>query len=144
MHNLINTEDEKRLFGQLVEYYRKLYPGIGFKKVEILLKPEEIAGIIYTYPGEETEATFKEEVQIIANSLKSGYDTPVIILRKLKDKKDILLDGHRRLKVAFDKKLPWKALLLVPDREVQFGIEKMAKGRIGEVFGKKEKSNKKA
>ncbi|MDD4878305.1 MAG: hypothetical protein PHO02_04695 [Candidatus Nanoarchaeia archaeon] len=137
MHSdLIMPEEEKALFNQLVEYYKKLYPGIGFKKVEILLKPEEIAGIIYTYPGEETEATFREEVQIIADSLKNGYDTPVIILRKLKDRKDILLDGHRRLKVAFDKKIGWKALAMVPDREVQFGIEKMGKGKIADIFKK--------
>lgn len=136
MHNLIDAAEEKRLFGQIVEYYKKLYPGIGFRKVEALLNPEEIAGIIYTYPGEETEATFKEEVQIIADSMKEGYDTPVIILRKLKEKKDILLDGHRRLKVAFDKKIGWKALAMVPDREIRFGIEKMAKGRIKDVFKK--------
>ena len=153
MHNLIDTKEEKRLFEQLVQYYQKIYPGIGFRKVEILLKPDEIAGIIYTYPGEETEASFKEEVQHIADSMKTGYDTPVIILRKLKvlensrfsaprdkvsmDKKDILLDGHRRLKVAFDKKIGWKALAMIPDREVQFGIEKMAKGKISDIFKRK-------
>lgn len=136
MHNLISADDEKKLFSQLVEYYKKLYPGIGFKKTEIMLKPEEIGSIIYTYPGEETEASFKEEVQHIADSMKEGYDTPVIILRKQKEKKDILLDGHRRLKVAFDKKIGWKALAMVPDREIQFGIEKMARGKIKDVFKK--------
>ncbi|MDI6737850.1 MAG: hypothetical protein QME12_05035 [Nanoarchaeota archaeon] len=68
--------------------------------------------------------------------MKEGYGTPVIILRKLKEKKDILLDGHRRLKVAFAKKIGWKALIMVPDRETEFGIEKMARGKAKEVFGK--------
>jgi len=134
MNGLIQPGEEKKLFEQLVQYYQRLYPGIGFKKVELVLKPEEISEIIYTYPGEETEATFREEVQIISESAKQGYDTPVIILRKLKDRKDILLDGHRRLKYAFDKKIGWKALAMIPDREVQFGIEKMAKGKIKDVF----------
>ncbi|MBU2638959.1 MAG: hypothetical protein KJ955_08355 [Nanoarchaeota archaeon] len=132
---LIQPSDERRLFEQLVEYYKKLYPGIGFKKMEAVLKPEDISEIIYTYPGEETEATFNEEVVLIAESVKYGYDTPLIILRK--QKQDILLDGHRRLKVAFDRKIGWKALLMIPDKEIQFGIEKMAKGKVREVFGRK-------
>lgn len=135
MHSeLIQADEERRLFEQLVEYYKKIYPGIGFKKMEVTLKPEEIKEIVYTYPGEETEATFNEEVELIKKT--SGYDTPLIILRKPKERKDILLDGHRRLKVAFDKKIGWKALLMIPDKEIQFGIEKMAKGKAKEIFRK--------
>ncbi|MEW6063524.1 MAG: hypothetical protein AB1571_04110 [Nanoarchaeota archaeon] len=131
---LIQPSEERRLFERLIEYYRKLYPGIGFKKIEAVLKPEEIGEIVYTYPGEETEATFNEEVALIKESIKYGYDTPLIILRKPKEKKDILLDGHRRVKVAFSRKMPWKALLMVPDKEIEFGIEKMAEGKVKERF----------
>ncbi|MDI6737851.1 MAG: hypothetical protein QME12_05040 [Nanoarchaeota archaeon] len=49
--NLIQPSEERKLFERLIEYYKKLYPGIGFRKSEILLKPEEIGGIIYTYQG---------------------------------------------------------------------------------------------
>lgn len=133
-NGLIQPADERKLFERLIEYYKKIYPGIGFRKMEAVLKPEEIAEIIYTYPGEETEATFKEEVALIEDAMKFGYDTPVIILRKQKEKKDFLLDGHRRLKVAFSGKLPWKALVMIPDQETQFGIEKMQIGKIKEVF----------
>ncbi len=134
---LIQPAEERRLFEQLVEYYKKLYPGIGFRKMEAVLKPEEIGDIVYTYPGEETEATFNEEVELIAESIKHGYDTPLVILRKPKENRDIILDGHRRLKVAFDKKIGWKALVMVPDREIQFGIEKMARGKVKDLFRKK-------
>ena len=135
MNNLIQPAEERALFEKLVEYYQKLYPGIIFRKAEAILKPEEIGEIIYTYPGEETEATFNEEVKHIEDAMQHKYDTPVIILSKPKSKKIILLDGHRRLKVAFMHKTGWKAFVMIPDKEIEFGIEKLAKGKIKDVFG---------
>lgn len=132
MSELIQPTEEKKLFDKLSAYYTKLFPGVVFKKEELTLKPEEIGEIIYTYPGAETEATFNEEVKMIEESLAYGYDAPLIIIRK--GNEDILLDGHRRVKVAFTKKLPWKALALIPDREVSFGIEKMEMGKVKERF----------
>jgi len=135
MNGLIQPSEERKLFERLIEYYKKLYPGIIFRKEERTLTHKEIGEIFYTYPGEETEATFNEEVRLIEKSLAYGYDTPVIILRKPKEGKDILLDGHRRLKVAWSKKMPWKALIMLPDKETTFGIERMIKGKIKEIFG---------
>jgi hypothetical protein len=131
---LIPRHEEEKLFEKLVKYYENLYPGVKFAKREATLTRKEIGEILYTYPGEESEATFAEKVAAISDAIKYGYDAPVIILRKEKAKTDILLDGHRRLKVAWDKGLGWKALIMVPDREMEFGIEKMAIGKIREIW----------
>jgi len=131
-NDLIQPSEEEKLFEKLVKYYSRLYPGLSFRKEELTLQPDELAEIWYTYPGAETEATFNEEVAMIEKALDYGYSTPIIILRK--DGKDILLDGHRRLKVAFDRKLPWKALAIVVDAEMDFGIEKMILGKVKEKF----------
>lgn len=132
MNGLIQPSDEKKLFERLTEYYKKLFPGMLFRKEELVLGPQEIGEIFYTYPGEETEATFNEEVKEIETAMAYGYDTPVIIIRK--SGKDILLDGHRRVKVAWARKKPWKALVMIPSREVKFGIEKMIQCRVKEKF----------
>ncbi len=132
MDDLIQPSEEKKLFEKLFAYYNKLYPGVNFTKQELELGFEEISEIFYTYPGAETEATFNEEVKMIENALNYGYDTPLIIIRK--KGKDILLDGHRRVKVAFEKKMGWKALVLVPDKDINFGIENMALGKVREKF----------
>jgi ParB-like chromosome segregation protein Spo0J len=132
MHGLIQPSEERKLFERLVAYYKKIHKDVGFKTEEIALRPEELGEIYYTYPGEETEATFNEEVEEIEKSLDYGYDTPIILIRK--DGKDILLDGHRRVKVAWTKKLQWKALVMVPDKEIEFGIEKMILGKVKEKF----------
>ena len=133
MHALIQPSEERRLFERLVAYYNKLYQGTNFKMEEKVLSPEELGEIFYTYPGEETDATFNEEVEEIEKAMAYGYDTPIIIIRK--EGKDILLDGHRRVKVAWDRKLQWKALVMIPDKEVDFGIEKMIIGKVKEKFG---------
>ena len=132
MEMLIPKHGAEKLFDQLVRYYENLYPGVKFGKEERELTPEEIGEIYYTYPGEESEATFAEKVAAISDAIKYGYDAPIIILRK--EGKLILLDGHRRLKVAWDKGLKWKALIMTPDREVKFGIEKMITGKIKELW----------
>ncbi|MBU2589274.1 MAG: hypothetical protein KKB39_00760 [Nanoarchaeota archaeon] len=132
MNNLIQPSEEKKLFEKLLAYYNQIYPGIVFKKEEVELEPEEIGEIFYTYPGAETEATFNEEVKMIEEALAYGYCTPLILIRK--DGKYILLDGHRRAKVAFTKKLKWKALVLIPDKDIEFGIEKMVIAKVKEKF----------
>lgn len=131
---LISEEEEKLLFNKFLSYYQKVYPHVKFSREETMLGPKEIEEISYTYPGEEIEVTFEDKVREIEDALSAGYSTPVIILRK-KDK-DILIDGHRRLRVAWNKGLEWKALLIIPDREVTFGIEKIVRGRIGNLWKK--------
>jgi len=128
-------EDEEELFRKLVEYYQNIYPGLAFTEIKERLTRQHIAEICYTYPGEENSATFKDRVIQIRKAIKEkGYDTPVIILRKLGEKKDILLDGHRRLKVAWEEGLDWDALVMVPSREHDFGIEKMVEGKIRQIW----------
>lgn len=134
MMPLIPAHEEEKLFEKLIKYYENLYPGLKFRREEKKLSREEIGEILYTYPGEESEATFTEKVAAIGDAVKYGYDAPVIILRKEKEKKDILLDGHRRLKVAWDKGLAWRALVMIPDKELKFGIEKMVTGKIREIW----------
>jgi len=131
---LISADEERRLFDKLVAYYENLYPGMKFRKEEKTLSRDEIGEIHYTYPGEESEATFAEKVAAIGNAVTRGYDAPVIILRKEKEGKDILLDGHRRLKVAWGRGLGWKALIMVPSQEPKFGMEKMITGKIKEIW----------
>lgn len=129
---LIPKHEEEELFDKLMAYYKNLYPDVNFKKEETVLTPEEIGEIHYTFPGEESEVTFFEKVAAIKDAIKYGYDTPVILLRK-RDK-DVLLDGHRRLKVAWDRKMKWKAILLIPDKDVRFGIERMIMGKIKDIW----------
>lgn len=132
MNDLIQPSEENKLFEKLLAYYNQIYPGVVFRKEEIELSPEQVGELFYTYPGAESEATFNEEVKMIEEALAYGYDTPLILLKKGEDY--IVLDGHRRANVAFRMKLKWKALVLVPDKEVDFGIEKMIIGRVREKF----------
>jgi hypothetical protein len=132
---LITAEEEKELLNKLIEYYQNIYPGLTFTTHEDKLSKQQIGDVFYTYPGAEAAATFDEKVEAIKEAVEEGYDTPVIILRKPYVKKDILLDGHRRLKVAWEQDLDWNALIMIPSREHDFGIEKMIKGRISEVWG---------
>jgi len=134
MVELITTREEEALFDKLIEYYKRLYPGIAFNRDKAALQPKQVGELLYTYPGEEAEATFLEKVRSISEAVTYGYDTPVIILRKKSG--DILLDGHRRIKVAWDNKIPWKALVILPSKELKFGIEKMVQGRVKEIWGR--------
>lgn len=136
MKPLMTRDDEEELFKTLIQYYKNIYPGLAFQRVRERLTRQQIAEICYTYPGEENTATFKDRVIQIRKAIKEkGYDTPVIILRKLGEKKDILLDGHRRLKVAWEESIDWDALIMVPSRELDFGIEKMIEGKIRQIWG---------
>jgi hypothetical protein len=132
MIGLIPPHEEKALFERLIEYYRKLYEGVRFGKDEKTLTREEIGNVLYTYPGEEVDATTDEKMRAIDRALEYGYDTPVVLLEK--GNKYILLDGHRRLRVAWKEGLSWKALIIVPSKDVKFGIEKMVLGRIKDLF----------
>ncbi|MEM4390106.1 MAG: ParB N-terminal domain-containing protein [Candidatus Micrarchaeia archaeon] len=130
---LITEEEEKRLFEKLKAYYERLY-GIPFRAEKTILTPAEIGELHYTYPGEEVEATFEEKVADIEAALSAGYNVPVIILRKEKQGKNIILDGHRRLRVAWRRRIPWPAFLLIPLKEIDFAIEKTITGKIGELW----------
>jgi len=129
---LITEEEEKRLFEKLKAYYEKFYR-IPFRSEKAVLTPEEIGELYYTYPGEEEEATFEEKAADIEAALKTGYNAPAIILRKEKQEKGIVIDGHRRLRVAWRKRLPWPALILIPLKEIDFAIEKVITGKVKEL-----------
>ena len=90
--------------------------------------------IYYTYSGEETEATATEKMKMINSAIGEGYSTPIIILQKKKT--GILLDGHRRVRVAYSQGMSWKAMLIIPNKEIKFGIEEMILGKIKDLYGK--------
>ncbi len=131
---LVPEEEEDKLFKRLVDYYSKIYPGLKFSRKEVTLTVKEIGDIYYTYPGEEAEATAAEKMRHISQAINGGYSTPVILLKK-KDRM-VLLDGHRRIRVAFSQGLEWKALLLVPSKDTLFGIEGMILGKVKDLYGK--------
>jgi hypothetical protein len=134
MVGLVPPEEEKRIFDRLIEYYSQLYPGVRFSKAEKTLTHKDIGGILYTYCGEETEATAAEKMRLINSAIGEGYSTPIIVLRKKSGL--ILLDGHRRARVAFSQGMGWPALVISPGKEVKFGIEDMVLGRIKDLYGK--------
>ncbi|HLC68530.1 MAG TPA: ParB N-terminal domain-containing protein [Candidatus Bilamarchaeaceae archaeon] len=134
---LVDNEEEEKLFHKLLEYYQLLYPDIGFKTEQKKLDKKELGNLGYTYAGEESEATAKEKMQMISEAIGHGYNTPIIILQK--KKKSILLDGHRRVRVALEQGLSWKAYLMIPNKEIEFGIEKMILGKVKDVVKKKKK-----
>jgi len=131
---LIPSEEQERIFKKLVEYYEKLYPGLEFSRKEAVLTHKEIGEIQYTYSGEETEATAAEKMRMISSAVKGSYSTPIVILQK--NKKNILLDGHRRVRVAYAEGLNWHALLMIPSKNVKFGIEDMIMGKVKDLYGK--------
>jgi hypothetical protein len=130
---LVPPEEEKRIFKKLLEYYRKLYPSMEFSTTEEVLEHEDIGELYYTYPGEETEATAAEKMRMISSAVGESYATPIIILRK--KKKKILLDGHRRVRVAYKEGMSWHALVIKPKKDVKFGIEELILGRIKDLYG---------
>jgi len=131
---LVPPEEERRIFKKLVEYYGQLYPGISFTTKEALLTHKDIGEIFYTFSGEETEATASEKMRMINSAIGEGYDTPMIVLQK--KGRMVLLDGHRRARVAFSQGMGWKALVMIPSKEIKFGIEEMILGRIKDLYGK--------
>lgn len=131
---LVPPDEEKRICDKLIAYYERLYPGIAFSKKEIMLSHKEIGGLYYTYSGDETEASASEKMKLINSAIGEGYSTPLIVIKK-KDR-TILIDGHRRARVAFSQGLGWKAIAIVPGKEVKFGIEEMILGTIKDLYGK--------
>ncbi|MBI4399664.1 hypothetical protein HY570_02850 [Candidatus Micrarchaeota archaeon] len=131
---LITPAEEERLHEKLISYYERVYPDVKFQKQKITLGLNEIGEVFYTYPGEESEATFTEKTEEILKVCDRGYCTPVILIKK-KDSY-ILVDGHRRLKVAWDLKLEWPALLIIPEKEIKLGIEKIITGKIKDIWKK--------
>ena len=129
---LVPQEEEKRIFAKLLEYYKKLYPEVRFRMEEELLDHKKIGNLYYTYPGEETEATAEEKMRMISSAVGQSYATPMIILKK--KGKYIMLDGHRRARVAFREGMNWHALLIVPDKSIKFGIEKMILGKVKDIY----------
>jgi hypothetical protein len=134
MHTgLISAHEEERLFRKLFEYYTKLYPKAKFTRIERKLTPRQIGQIYYTYPGEEAQVTFIEKSEEIADALPLGYSTPIIILNA--GNKMFLLDGHRRVRVAWLKKKGWDALLIYTDKKgIEFGIERMVEGKVADLW----------
>jgi hypothetical protein len=130
---LVPPKEQERIFRKLIAYYEKLYPGLEFSRKEVTLSHKDIGNILYTYSGEETEATAAEKMRMISSAIGEKYSTPLILLSK--NKKYILLDGHRRVRVAFAEGMKWKALVLVPSKKVKFGIEDMVMGKVKDLYG---------
>lgn len=130
---LIDEKKERELFEKLVAYYQKLYPDEIFDREEKILTNAEIGELYYTYPGEEQKATFDEYALEINKAItKYNYSTPIIILEK--GNKRIVLDGHRRLKVAYSRGMPWKAFIIKAHVKKEFGIEKLIEGKVKDLF----------
>ncbi len=133
---LVPPEEQEKLYNRLIEYYKKLYPGMVFRREDRKLRKEQLGELYYTYSGEETESTAAEKMKMINTAIGHGYSTPIIVLRKTKDKKDILIDGHRRVRVAWMLGLEWPAILIIPETETTFGIEAMITGKVKDVYSK--------
>lgn len=129
---LVPPDEQERIYEKLIAYYQEIYPGISFSKEEKELSREELGELYYTYPGEENQATAAEKMRMINSAIGEGYSTPIIVL---KTDKMILLDGHRRVRVAYSQGMKWPALLIVPDKEVKFGIEEMVMGKVKDLYG---------
>ena len=136
MRGLISVEEQKNLLERLIAYYEKLFPETQFKRDEVELSREEVGDVLYTYQGEEIEATADAKIRRIAEAVNHGYDTPAIILYKKDEDKKVLLDGHRRLIYAWKFGLPWKAYLIIPEKSREFGVEKTVKGKIKDLYQK--------
>lgn len=130
-YGLISMHDEMRLFERILDFYRRLYPKTSFRKEERVLTPNEIGEILYTYAGGETETLAVDKMNHIKDALPE-YSVPVILLGT--GKRLVLLDGHRRLRLAWKRKLSWKAFIIVPGKHGEFGIEETVMGKIKEMY----------
>ncbi len=131
---LVPPEEEERLCKKLIAYYGQLYPGIEFTRKDVTLTRQEVGELYYTYSGEETEATAAEKMRMINSAIGEGYATPLVVLQK--KGKRILLDGHRRARVAYSQGMGWKAMLIIPGKDAKFGIEDMILGKLKDLYGK--------
>ncbi len=133
---LVPPEEEEKLYNKLIEYYKKLYPGMRFRREDRKLRKEQLGELYYTYAGEETESTAAEKMKMINTAIGHGYSTPIIVLRKTKGNKDILIDGHRRVRVAWMLGLEWPAIIIIPETDTVFGIEAMITGKVKDIYSK--------
>ncbi|MGC8851014.1 MAG: hypothetical protein ACP5O3_02160 [Candidatus Micrarchaeia archaeon] len=131
MVELVTEKEERVLLKQLIESYEKIYE-TTFLVEEKNLSPAEVGEVQYTYAGEENEVTAQAKMNEIRRAIKYGYCTPVILLKS--GSNHFLVDGHRRLRVAWENGLSWKALVVVPSKPVKFGVEKMALGKIKDLY----------
>lgn len=76
---------------------------MSFRKEEKTLTHKEMGELYYTYPGEEGEVTAEEKMLMISDAIGHGYSTPIIVLKRAG--KLVLLDGHRRVRVAYSQGL---------------------------------------
>ena len=129
---LIQEHGERELFDKIVEYYHTLHEEVKFVKREELLSPAKMKELYYTLPGLKDVVTFGQKVEEIKRAIGHGYRTPVIILRK-RDR-DLVLDGHRRIRAAWELGLEWPALVMIPDSQKEFGVEKLVKGQIKDIW----------
>ena len=129
---LISPLEEEHLFQRLLAYYSKLYPSAKFKREERKLTPRQVGEVYYTYPGEENQATFVEKAEEISKALSLGYTTPIILLKT--GNRMLVLDGHRRLRVAWMKKKGWDALIIYTNKKIEFGIERLVEGKIADLW----------
>jgi hypothetical protein len=129
---LIQEYEERILFEDIVRSYEAVHENLSFERVEETLDKEKLGEVYYTFPGEESRVTFAKKVVEIKKAIEHGYSCPFIIMRK--SGKDILIDGHRRARAAWDLGIPWKALVMIPNRDVEFGIEKYILGKIKDMW----------
>ncbi|RLE39123.1 hypothetical protein DRJ17_01880 [Candidatus Woesearchaeota archaeon] len=129
---LVTLKEQEKLTQRITEYMKKLYPNISFEKKEEIFDRTKQAEVLYTYAGEESEVEAEDKIREISKALKHGYDTPILLLRTKRG--DVLLDGHRRLKTAWEFGLQWKAIVLVPSEDREFGIEKHIIGKVRELW----------
>jgi len=129
---LVTRKEQISLCDKLVEYYKKIYEGTEFAKEEKILSHAEVGEVEYTYPGPQNEVDAAVKMNAIAKALRLGYDAPAIVLKK--NGRLILVDGHRRLRVAWEQGIGWPALLIVPSKPVSFGVEKTVMGKIKDLF----------
>lgn len=134
MSYLITPEKESEMYEKLVAYYRNIYPGVEFRLRSEVFTPEEIGGIYYTFPGEENIESEEETIKLIESSIRQGYSTPAVVLENSASGKVFILDGHRRLKVAFKHKIPWELLFISCSQDIHFGLEKTVIGKIKDLF----------
>jgi len=135
MVGLITEEEEKNLLEKMIAYYKNLYPGVEFKKQETELTHEQMGELEYTYAGHESDVTAEEKMRAIAEAIGHGYSTPILVLKK--GDKMMLLDGHRRVRVAYGQGMAWKAYLIIPgDEDIEFGIEGTIMGKVKDLWKK--------
>lgn len=129
---LIQPQEERELFQKILEYYHSLHEEVKFVTREEMISPKQIKELYYTLPALENVVKFGQTVEQIKRAIGHGYHTPVILLRK-RDR-DLLLDGHRRIRAAWELGIEWPALVMIPDKQKEFGVEKLVQGQIKDIW----------